>query len=42
MAYERSGTHYRATGRDFWAFQKVGAAWIAVWRTMFDLAETPA
>ena len=42
MLYTRSGERYRASGRDIWIFQKRGAAWVAVWRTMLDLNETPA
>ena len=39
MLYERAGQRYRATGRDLWAFQKQGTAWLAVWRTMLDVDE---
>jgi len=42
MPYERSGKRYRATGRDFWVFQRQGTAWVAVWRTMLDLNESAA
>lgn len=42
MVYERSGARYRATGRDFWVLEQRELAWIAVWRTMFDLAEEAA
>ena len=42
MVYERSGTRYRATGRDLWVFQKQGRSWIAVWRTMLDMEENAA
>ena len=42
MVYSRSGERYRATGRDLWIFQKKGAAWVALWRTMMDLSESPA
>jgi hypothetical protein len=42
MRYERSGERYRATGRDFWVFQRQGIAWVAVWRTMLDLNESAA
>jgi ketosteroid isomerase-like protein len=42
MLYERSGDQFRATGRDLWVFQKHNDAWIAVWRTMLDVDETPA
>ena len=36
------GERYRAGGRDVWIFQKQGAGWVAVWRTMMDLSKTPA
>jgi Domain of unknown function (DUF4440) len=42
MQYSRSGERYRVTGRDLWIFRKRGAVWIAVWRAMLDLNETPA
>ncbi|HEX5410730.1 MAG TPA: nuclear transport factor 2 family protein [Terriglobia bacterium] len=42
MLYERDSARFRATGRDLWVFQSQGAAWIAVWRTMLDLEESPA
>jgi hypothetical protein len=42
MIYTRSGERYRAGGRDVWIFQKQGAGWVAVWRTMMDLSDTPA
>jgi ketosteroid isomerase-like protein len=42
MLYERAGQRYNVTGRELWIFQKHGAAWLAVWRTMLDLAESPA
>ena len=42
MVYERNGGRFRATGRDFWVFHREAAAWVAVWRTMFDLGETDA
>jgi hypothetical protein len=41
MVYERLGARYRSTGRDFWVFSHRGDDWLAVWRTMFDLAEQP-
>ena len=41
MVYERAGKRYRSTGRDLWVFQKQDNAWIAVWRTMLDMKETP-
>ena len=39
MIYERSGTRYRATGRDLWVFQARDNGWIAVWRAMLDIQE---
>lgn len=42
MVYERSCERYRSTGRDLWVFQNQGTAWIAVWRTMLDMEESPA
>jgi ketosteroid isomerase-like protein len=42
MLYERSSERYRATGRDLWVFEKTGGTWLAVWRAMLDLAESPA
>ncbi len=41
MVYERSGKRSRATGRDLWVFVRQSGEWIAVWRTMLDLAEHP-
>ncbi len=41
MVYERSGQLYRATGRDLWVFARQHGTWLAVWRTMLDLAERP-
>jgi len=42
MLYERSAARYRVTGRDLWVFARHGTEWLAVWRTMLDLSETPA
>jgi uncharacterized protein (TIGR02246 family) len=42
MVYERSGQRSRATGRDLWVFVRQGDEWVAIWRTMLDLAEQPA
>jgi len=42
MVYERSGKRSRATGRDLWVFVRQGGEWVAIWRTMLDLAEQPA
>ena len=42
MVYERDGRRSRATGRDLWVFARQQGGWLAVWRTMLDLAEQPA
>jgi hypothetical protein len=42
MIYERSGTRYRATGRDLWVFERHGGSCLAVWRTMLDMQENAA
>jgi hypothetical protein len=42
MVYERSGQSFRSTGRDLWVFQQQIGGWLAVWRTMLDMAEEPA
>jgi hypothetical protein len=42
MVYQRSGERYHSTGRDFWVFEGQGSGWIAVWRTMLEMEETPA
>jgi uncharacterized protein (TIGR02246 family) len=42
MVHERSGKKNRATGRDLWVFARHDRTWLAVWRTMLDLAEKPA
>jgi len=39
--YERAGKRSRATGRDLWVFSVHDGVWLAVWRTMLDLAEQP-
>jgi len=41
LTYEREGSRYRSTGRDFWIFEERAGRWLAVWRTMFDLTEEP-
>jgi hypothetical protein len=41
MVYERSGARWRSKGWDLWVFEKRGAEWIAVWRTMQGLVEEP-
>ena len=42
VTYEREGQKYRSTGRDLWVFAKEEGQWLAVWRTMLDMAEAPA
>jgi len=42
MVYERTAKRNRATGRDLWVFFREGAEWLAVWRTMLNIAEQPA
>ena len=42
MVYERAGARWRSTGWDVWVFEKRGADWVAVWRTMQGITETPA
>jgi uncharacterized protein DUF4440 len=42
MLYEQSGKRSRATGRDLWIFARQGSEWLAVWRTMLDIAEQSA
>ena len=42
MVYERGGASFRVTGREVWIFEWQDTSWIAVWRTMLDLEETPA
>lgn len=41
MVYERGGQRYACTGRDLWVLQREAAGWLAVWRMMSELAETP-
>jgi ketosteroid isomerase-like protein len=42
MVYARDGASYRSTGRDLWVFERRDDGWLAVWRTMLDVAEEPA
>jgi hypothetical protein len=42
MVYERGGERSFATGRDLWVLRRLDGHWLAVWRTMLDLAERPA
>jgi ketosteroid isomerase-like protein len=42
MVYMRDGNKSRATGRDLWVLARHGDLWLAIWRTMLDLAEQPA
>lgn len=37
--YERAGKRYHSTGRDVWVFERNGASWLAVWRTMVGVEE---
>ena len=41
MEYTREDHRYSATGRDMWIFCKQNEDWIAVWRTMMDVQESP-
>jgi hypothetical protein len=42
MVYERDAKRFRAVGRDLWVFEKQERDWIAVWRTMLEMEESPA
>jgi ketosteroid isomerase-like protein len=42
VVYERDGSSYRSKGRDLWVFSRQQDRWLAVWRTMLDVAEEPA
>ena len=43
MVYERAGQRSRASGRDLWVFaHQGGGVWLAIWRTMLEVAEDPA
>jgi uncharacterized protein (TIGR02246 family) len=39
MTYERATYREHSHGRDLWVLARQGTGWIAVWRTMMDLAE---
>lgn len=39
LVYEREGKKYRSTGRDLWVFSRGDGGWLAVFRTMLDVAE---
>jgi hypothetical protein len=39
MLFERASSRARSSGRDVWAFERVGGMWFAVWRTMLDVRE---
>lgn len=41
MVYEREGMKYSSTGRDLFVFTRDAGTWLAVWRTMLDVAEEP-
>jgi hypothetical protein len=40
MQYQRANYRARCSGRDLWMFRRGPSGWVAVWRTMLDLAET--
>lgn len=42
MLYALQAERRRSTGRDLWIFQRQGAEWLAVWRTMLDLQDEAA
>lgn len=37
LLLERASSRTRATGREIWAFERVGGMWFAIWRTMVDV-----
>jgi hypothetical protein len=39
MVFEREGLKYSSNGRDLFVLNKEAGAWLAVWRTMLDVAE---
>jgi hypothetical protein len=41
MHYSRGGEGFHATGRDLWVFTRRNNHWVAVWQTMFNMAEQP-
>jgi ketosteroid isomerase-like protein len=41
LLYERASSRQRSTGRDLWAFERVGWTWVAVWRAMLDVRDDP-
>lgn len=41
MVFEREDLKYSSTGRDLFVFSKEAGAWLAVWRTMLNVAEQP-
>lgn len=42
MKYSRNGATSVVRGRDVWVFEKTNDNWLAVWRAMLDLEESPA
>lgn len=42
MVYELAAVKSRTTGRDLWVFSLQDGEWLAIWRTMLDVAEQPA
>lgn len=41
MVYEVKARRTGSTGRDLWVFRRSGEKWLAVWRTMLELTDTP-
>jgi hypothetical protein len=41
MVYERERRRFLARGRDMWVFARHDGTWLAVWRTMVGLEESP-
>ena len=42
MVYERAGARWLAKGHDLFVLERTDGRWLAVWRTMTDVSETPA
>jgi len=40
MVYDRVSYRAQSSGRDVWAFERIGDRWLAVWRTMIELEES--
>jgi hypothetical protein len=41
MVYERDGASWRSKGWDVWVFEQRKEGWVAIWRTMQGVEETP-